>query len=219
MASIELLLSDAIDLGLSVLNSSTWGVYLDGNAVIQPASIYSQTIGSTLSTIQSLASLVGSSNIVPTTASTVEFEFAQDWPISTYPQEAGAFQAYDKVTLPYDVKMRLASNGNGGGASARQGFLSTCLAISNSFSLFDIVTPEMTFTSCNVTHIDWRRSADRGATLIVVDMWFKKVPVSASSDFSNTQQPGEAGQQSLGNVQSQSTDQSSQQSIISGGVN
>lgn len=215
MNPIELLVDDALSLALGSFSSPNWGIYLDGTPVIQPASVYGNNVNSGMSDIQALASIVGGPNIAPATASTVDFEYAQDWPISNYPQEQGAFQSYDKVTLPFDVKVRLAS---GGSASARQGFLSTCFAISNSFSLFDVVTPEMTYTSCNVTHIDFRRAAERGATLIVVELWFKEIPVSASATFSNTQQPGEAGQQSLGNVQAQTPNSTVQQNIVPGSL-
>ena len=199
MANIELLLADAEDLVLGSLLAPQWGVYLNGDAVISPANIFSQTISSFLAPVQEIASLLGvQTNLVPVTASTVEFEFSEDWPISNYPQEQGAFQSYDKVTLPFDVRLKLAS---GGSASERQQFLQTCLAIGASLSLFDVVTPEMVFTSVNCTHVDWRRTATDGVELIKVDLWFQQISVSAGVLFSSTQQPGNAGQQSIGNVQ------------------
>jgi hypothetical protein len=148
--------------------------------------------------------LIGAPNISPVYASVVDFEYSQDWPLSTYQQEQGAFQAYDKVTLPWDVKIHLAC---GGSPSTRQAFLSTVLAIANSFSLYDIVTPEMTFPSCNVSHISWPRSANSGVSLIVVDLWFKEIPVTATASFTNTQNPSDSSQQALGNQQAQTATQ------------
>jgi hypothetical protein len=93
------------------------------------------------------------------------------------------------------------------------------MAISNSFSLFDVVTPEMVFSSVNCTHINWRRTAEHGVSLISVDLWFKEIPVTASANFGNTQQPGAAGQQSNGAQQPQTTTNSTQQNIVPGAVN
>ena len=198
--SSVLLVADAVAF-IGLISPSSWGVFLNGVPVIQPANVATGFIGAALAPIQTLASLLGAPNLTPVIASTVDFEFRQDWPISDYNQEGGAFQSYNKVTLPYDVRVKLA---NGGSPSQRQAFINSCLAIANSLALFDILTPEITFTSCNVTHIDWRRTSRAGVTLIVVDMWFKKVNATASTQFTNTAVPGIAGQQSIGSPQPQS---------------
>jgi hypothetical protein len=200
MAALQLLLADASDIVLGILLQPTWGVYLNGSPVIQPASVLGQVVQAQLAPIQAIAGLLGATNILPVTASTVRFQYAQEWPISNYPQEQGAFQSYDKVTLPFDVKLRVAA---GGSQSNRQAFIQTCLSIANSLALFDVVTPEMVFTSVNCTHVDWDREAERGATLISIDLWFQQIAVQAAASFSNTQQPGNAGQQSIGSVQPQ----------------
>ncbi len=206
-----ILTEDVTDLALdSIPSGSDWGIYLNGSPVLQPASSNGAISGPLISIAASLATAIGVPNIIPATASMIDFEYAQDWPLSNYPQEQGAFQSYDKVTLPFDVKVRAAS---GGDPSARQAFLSTCLSIANSLSLFDIVTPEMTFTSVNCTHIEWNRSARRGQTLIVVDFWFQWISVSSSTNFTNTQQPGDSGQQASGNVQAQTPSQSVKSTI------
>jgi hypothetical protein len=204
MANVALLTADAEDLILGAFLTPAWGIYLEGVPVIQPASIQGSVFAASIAPIQAIASLLGVPNILPVMASTVDFVFSQDWPISNYPQEQGAFQSYDKVTLPFDVKLKLAC---GGSISNRQAFLNTCLAIANSFALFDVVTPEITFTSVNCTHIDWPRSARRNNTLIEVDLWFQEISVSASAEFTTTQQPGDAAPQSLGNVQPQTPNQ------------
>lgn len=208
MADILLLTADAADLALSILITPQWGVYLNGSPVIQPASALGQQIAAALAPVEAIASLIGAPNIVPVTASTAEFEYGQDRPISTFPQEQGAFQSYDKVTLPFDVKMTLVA---GGSVANRQAFLSTCMSVNASFALFDIVTPEFTFPSCNCTRIGWRRNAKRGVSMISVDLWFEQVPVTATASFTNTQVPGISGQQSLGNVQPLTPNQQVQQ--------
>lgn len=211
-----LLFADAIAIA-GLLAPSKWGIFFNGFPVIQPATAASQVVLATLAPAQQIASLLGASNIIPVTASTIDFEYAQDSPLSNYPQEQGAFQSYNKVELPFDVKVKLAS---GGAPATRQAFLNTCLGIKKSFDLFDIQTPELIFQSCNCQHVDWRRSARKGVTLIEVDLWFQQIVVSSVATFSNTQQPGEAGQKGIGVVQPQvpsSAAAAKVQSTIAGG--
>jgi len=211
MASTELLVADALDVALASALAPIWGIYLNGNSVFQRASQLGDLAESALSPFQEVASSVGVPNILPAIVSTIDFEFNQDWPISDYQQERGAFQSYDKITLPFDVKVRLAA---GGSPSNRQNFLSTCLAISASFSIFDVVTPETTFTNCNVTHINWNRSSRQGVTLIVIDLWFKQIPVTSAPSFTNTADPTDSSAQSLGNLQPQPPSSSTQSSFV-----
>jgi hypothetical protein len=176
-----------------------WGIYVNGQPLFLPASVLQQTFTPALNAFASVAALLGIQNAVPVFASVVDFEYAADSPISTYPQEQGGFQSYDKVQLPFDVKLRLACDGN---APQRQSFINTLKALRTSLSLVSIVTPEVTFPSCNCVHFDFRRSAANGVSMIVADVWFEQVAVTGSLSFGDsTQQPGDAATQSLGNVQ------------------
>lgn len=188
---------------LSVINNLvevSWGIFIDGEPVITPASIVSQQIGATLSAISSIAALIGIPNVVPVTGSMVEFDYAIDAPISNYPQEQGAFQSYNKVQLPFEIKVKVAC---GGSDAQRQAFQSTLNALVVSTALVDLVTPEVTYQSCNCKHVDFRRTARNGVTLIIADVWFEEVRVISATEFSNTRSPAVEGQQSLGNVQPQ----------------
>lgn len=209
--SIPLLFADALGFA-GLLAPSQWGIFLKGFPVIQPATVASQVVTSSLAPIQQIASFIGAPNIVPVIASTIDFEFTEDWPLSTYPQEQGAFQTYNKVELPFDVKVKLAS---GGATATRQAFLSTCLAMAKSLALFDVQTPEIIFQNCNVTHLDWRRNARKGVTLIEVDLWFQQISVSAAATFTNTQQPSEAGQKGIGVVQPKAPNSDAQSLVTS----
>lgn len=200
MSNVPLLLADASEIILGALLQPTWGIYQNGAAVIQPASFLQNAIVSSIQPLTALASLAGLPGILPVAASTVEFEYRQDFPVSTYQQENGAFQAYDKVTLPFDVRLRLAASGS---TTTRQNFINTCIAISQSIQTFDVVTPERTFASVNCNHIDFRREARRGNTLIQIDLSFIQIPVVSAVTPVNTANPGDSGQQALGNVQPQ----------------
>lgn len=235
-STIELLTADAEDLALGAILGPQWGIYYQGNPVIYPASIATQIIGGAISGflalpgISQVAAAIGLPNIIPVTASMIDFEYKQDWPISNYPQEQGAFQSYDKVTLPFDVRLKLAT---GGTASNRQAFLNAVFAIAGgtppgvplalpgsntSLPLFDVITPDQTYLSCSCTHVDFSRNAKNGVTLIVVDMWFQQIAVTSTSTFQNTQTPVIAGQQSIGNVQPVAPSQGVQQAISGGAI-
>jgi hypothetical protein len=140
--------------------------------------------------------------------SVLDFDYKQDWPLSDYPVEDGGFQSYDKVQLPFDIKIRLAS---GGTEAERQALLAAVDFYANSLELFDVITPEKAYTSCNITHYDYKRSSHNGVGVIVVDLWFIEVRVTATSTYTNTQSPGVAGPQSSGAVTPEAAPQAFQQ--------
>jgi hypothetical protein len=128
--------------------------------------------------------------------STATFEFSQDWTIANYPVEQGAFQSYDKVQNPFNIRMRIAS---GGSEFERQELLLEVQEAANSLDLFSVVTPEQVFQNCNIAHYDYIRTADRGVGMLVIDIWFVQIRVTATANFQNTQTPTIAGQNNIGN--------------------
>lgn len=193
----SLILADTF-IGINAILGSGWGIYMDGAPVIVPATALTQGLQPLLSPIASIAAAIGFPNVVPVVASTVEFDFSADSPISNYPQEEGAFQSYNKVKLPFNIRMKLASAGS---PAQRQSFTSTVMALRVSNALVDVVTPERVFAGVNCKHVDWLRRNTNGVELIVADMWFEEVPFVASTTFSNTLDPSSAGTTSIGNVQ------------------
>lgn len=134
--------------------------------------------------------------------STLSLDFKREWTISDYPVEKGGFQSYNKVQVPFTARVRITS---GGSFAERQALLNQIDAIAGSLLLYDILTPEKIYTSCNVTHYDYQRHSDRGLGMITIDIWFEEVRVTATATLSNTQQPSVAGQRSNGVVQAQDT--------------
>lgn len=132
--------------------------------------------------------------------SVVSFDYKQDWPISTYPVEDGGFQSYDKVQLPFDIRVRMAV---GGTQLDRQLFLLEIDRAANSLELYNVVTPEAIYSNCNITHYDYDRTAVNGAGLLVVDIWLIEVRVTSTATFTNTQQPNGADPVAGGNVTAQ----------------
>lgn len=196
--ALSLLVADAVGLALSVIRGPQWGVYRDGQPIIQPATGFTSQVDAVLAPIQILASVLGEPNIVPVTASIIEFDFRQDWAIANYPVEGGEYESYDKVTRPYDVRLRIACSGD---ASKRQAFISSMMTMSQSTNTYDIVTPEAIFTNCNVNHLSWPRRADRGVSMIVAEVTFQKVREAGESTFVQTSDPTNQATQALGNVQ------------------
>lgn len=155
--------------------------------------------------------------------SVVSFGFVKESEISDYPVEAGGFQTYNKVERPSDIKMTLALGGNftlsnivsavesgsiGGafssltGTTARTKFLNQIEAAQKSVALLNVVTPDKTYQSLNITHVDYDRTAAAGAKLLQVDLRLEQVRTSASASFSNTQSATSAAPENAGPVQS-----------------
>lgn len=128
----------------------------------------------------------------------ISFDFKQERILSTFPQEDGAFSTYDKVRVPYDARFQFSA---GGSEANRQALLDSVEAIVDDLNLYDAVSPEKVYSSCNVVHYSYRRSARNGAAMIVVDVWLLQVPVTASATLSSApQSPSAAAQENGGTV-------------------
>jgi hypothetical protein len=123
---------------------------------------------------------------VVTADTVVAVEYRQDWQVSDYPQESGAFQSYDKVSTPFEAKVMFAS---GGSVSNRKQLLASIKSIAGDLNLYDVVTPEVTYLNCNVVHYDYRR-ADGKAGMIEVTVHLLQIVVTGQAALSGTNQPG-----------------------------
>lgn len=120
-------------------------------------------------------------------------EYARDYRISDYPQEQGSFESYNKVQVPYQAKVGFLI------AQTRGVFLNSIEAALSTLNLVTIVTPEVRYASANLVHYAYRRTARKGVTMILVDVWCEEVRVTAQTALSNTQSqngqaPAQAGQ-------------------------
>ena len=66
-------------------------------------------------------------------------------------------------------------------------------------TLVDIVTPDATYKNCNLIHVDYRRDATNGATLLIAQLWFQWVRI-VSNPTVPTAQPSGAPSTSLGQL-------------------
>lgn len=169
-------------------------------------------------------------NAVVVASNVVTMDFRQDFTIADYPIEGGiaaggaasSFLSYDKVTVPFEVKLRFSQGGGasaianlaselgvqlpsffgaaGTGLTQRQAFLNQIEAISGTTQLFNAVTPEKVYPNVNVVHYDYHRAAEQ-VGIIVVDIWCQEVLLTEAAEFSNTQAPNGASPVSNGTTQ------------------
>lgn len=137
----------------------------------------------------------GSAVIVPD--SFVDFEFREERKIPNYPIEQGSFQSYNKVALPFDCRVTVSCSGNG--KMSKQAFLTAVQALLNSLDLVSVVTPNVTYNNCNLVHVDYRREARQGATLILAQLWFQEVRI-AQKPIVPTAKPSGAKSTSFGQL-------------------
>lgn len=128
----------------------------------------------------------------------VSVEYKRDFSISDYPLEQGAFETYDKVELPFDVHVKFAS---GGSPAARQEMIDSIEGILGDLNFYDIVTPDAVYTSVNILHHDYRRTATNGLGMVVSEVWGRQVRVSAQTAFTATQSPSGSDPVAGGQVQ------------------
>ena len=105
------------------------------------------------------------------------------WRVSNAPQQPNAFTSYDKVTVPLEVRVRLAK---GGTAFDRQTFLSEVAAVAASIDLYSIVTPEATYTNMTVDLSEnERRGPESAFYLGYVDLNFIQI-IQATAQYSSS---------------------------------
>ncbi len=190
-----------------------WGIYLDGAPVLASSLASLLGLGGIAAAVNSVGSLLGAGSLV-SLFSVIDFEYRQDWSISDYPVEQGAFLSYDKVQHPFDVRMRVAA---GGSRDNRQALIDAVTDAANTLDLYDVVTPERVYSGCNINHFDYKRMSDRGVGIVVVDVWLTEVRVTAASSFSSTaQNPVTQGPRGLGNLQPQAPTPGQQSYATSG---
>lgn len=158
--------------------------------------------------------------------SVLAVDFRKEWRVSDYPLEGGSFASYDRIEMPFDIRVTFAVSGAGsllsslvpGGAllsllpgfsqaAARTAVL-TALATAaanppgaTSLPVYSVVTPEVSYPSCSIVHYDYRREARGGATLIRIDVWLAEARIAPPPQFSQTTAASGADPVNTGPVQ------------------
>src|SRR6185437_3582019 len=107
--------------------------------------------------------------------SIVAVDYQEEYRIASAPQEQGAFESYDKVQMPYRARIVVTK---GGTIAQRQDFLNTIKTAVASLNLYDIVTPEAVFANACFTLLGERRTAERGASLLTLELGLEQVRIT-----------------------------------------
>lgn len=117
------------------------------------------------------------------------FDHKADWSVADYPVEKGRFESFNKVQIPYDVRLVFLA---GGSEASRSALLSSLQAIAGDLNIYDAVTPETVYPRVNVIHLDYRRSREAGVGMLAVNVFCQEVraATASASDPSATGQVG-----------------------------
>jgi hypothetical protein len=158
----------------AIQGPSQWGIFdSKGNRL----GATSQNDGA----LQSIGSTLGLESILSTNA----FEFSKETRISDYPIEQGSFASYNKVELPANPIVTLAFSGS---ESDRTMFLNQIAAACVSTELYSIATPEVVYLNYSLERYNYVRRAERGATLLLVEISLKEIR-QVSASYSSIQTP------------------------------
>jgi hypothetical protein len=130
--------------------------------------------------------------------SIVAVDYQREWSLMDYQVEKGAFETYNKVARPFDVRLRVTK---GGSEADRTAFLAQAEAISASLDLYDVVTPERTFLSVSISKVGFGRTARDGRTLLKMEFDLRQVRVTAVAAFTQVANPASASPVNTGTVQ------------------
>jgi len=153
--------------------------------------------------------------------SVLAVDYRVEYRVADFPITQGGFASYNKVRMPFDIRLTFASDGRqslmtaiqsgnpldaGIGSGIVSLFTGTSPQIDNrrkflaqidqaisSLRLFQVMTPEATYPSVNITHYDYRRDAKGGgASMIIIDVWCQEVRIAAKPVYENGQMTGTA---------------------------
>jgi hypothetical protein len=145
-------------------------------------------------------------NLVVKADSVMDFDFRKEFRLPSFPIQNGGFSNYDKVNVPFETAVKMTK---GGSESDRTNFLNQIEAIAGTLDLYNIVSPEKTYKSCNVTRSENVRRGVANAFFLDVDVFFIEIrQVSAqysttTTNTQNAQQPSAQPTSNTGSVQPQ----------------
>jgi hypothetical protein len=188
----QLLFADA-RLIANLFGPPAWGLYLNGQQVIQPDAILDIEVRADwrVSDYPQEQGAFASYNKV-----------AEPWDVRLRFAKGGALTG-----LPGLLGRPISSALGLTGGPDVAGTLQTLTALAGTTTLVDVVTPQQTLTSMTVEHFDYRRNAASGVSLLTVDVWLRQIRVTAGAAFtSTTATPSGADAASTGSVQPQTAD-------------
>ena len=135
--------------------------------------------------------------------------------ISEVPLQNGSFAAYNKVQLPNFQLLRLVKKGND---LERNQFLTEIDNAKKSTDLYYIVTPERTYFNISIEDYAYKRTAQDGVSMLIVDITLKEIrqvrPAFSTVKLESAKSPTAVSPKASGVVQLQPVSPAKQQSIL-----
>lgn len=153
----------------------------------------------------------GSTSPVITPDSVLSLEYKGESRIGDFPIEQGGFSSFNKVDVPFDIRMVMACGGQNylqsalqtvtqtvdtyvnsvlgtafGQPMTRADFLAQLKLMRKSLDLYDIVTPDETYMGVNLVHYDYAKKNDNGAVMIIAECWFREIRQTVSASYSTS---------------------------------
>lgn len=134
----------------------------------------------------------------------IAIDFLKEAKVCTYPLQGGAFEAYNKVQSPFDVRVTLSKGVDAGfDTGGRTAFMQTLQAATSALTRYQVITPEITYENLTVQHVDYRRESRSGVSLITADVWLTEIRETVTTKFTQTKQPAGAATVNNGTVAAQ----------------
>jgi hypothetical protein len=138
--------------------------------------------------------------------SVLKVDYRHEMRIADFPIEGGDFASYNKVQVPYDIRISFVVGSGSGGVNRRTALLDALEQAVQSLAFYTVATPEATYYRANLTHLEYARETRRGVNLLVADVWISEVRpaegVSSADDGSqNPQSPTAQGAGNNGQTQ------------------
>ena len=114
--------------------------------------------------------------------SVIKVDYRHDMKISDFPVEKGNFASYNKVQVPYDMRISFAV-GSGNGMAKRSDLLVKLEQAVKSLDFYSVLTPEAVYTKANLVHMEYSRESKRGVNLLVVEVWVQEVRPTEGDTF------------------------------------
>lgn len=112
--------------------------------------------------------------------SIISLDYQNDFKLPQYPQMSGAFQTYNKVNTPFDIRIRLTKMGT---VAERGAFLVEVETAAASLNIYDIVTPEKTYIGVNIEKIAHVHNAQSGASKMTIDLNLLEIRNTVNARF------------------------------------
>lgn len=196
--------TQALDIDLLATGAPTYAIVAAGDTTTS-GGFLSSLAGATSG---SLGLSTGGKPVI-TPDSVLSLEWHGEERISDFPVEDGGFASFNKVAVPYDLRVIMTCAGLNyvqsvlspvtqqlnqalagvglafGQPMSRESFLAALDSMLDSTQLYNIVTPDKVYKNVNLVSYSHAKKHDEGATMIVAELTFREVRTSISASYSS----------------------------------